>query len=70
MVASGTSLELCISRGLRFYGSTEARQEIRRRVLNRRMASSTVKTMLKPWREHSSISVRHKDVAVAVRVEV
>ena len=70
VIASGASLDFQISRGLRVFCSTKERREMQRRVPNRRMPSSIVKTMLKPWRKRSSISVRHKSVAVVVRVEV
>ena len=70
VIASGTSVGLHISRGLRIFFSTEVGQEMGRRVPNRQMASYTVKTMLKPRRECSSISVQQKVVTVAVKVEV
>ena len=43
---------------------------MRRRLLNKWMASSTVKTILNPRRKRSRISIRQKAVAVAVRVEL
>ena len=43
---------------------------MQRRVPNRRMRSSLVRTMMNPQRERSRISVRKKDAAVGVRVEV
>ena len=70
MTASGALLELHVSRGLQVCCSAKARWEMRRMLPNKRMASYTVKTILKPWRESSRISIRQRSVAVAVRVEL
>ena len=56
VIASRASLELHISLGLGFCCSIEAKREMRSRIPNMRMASSTVNMMLNPRREHSRIS--------------
>ena len=48
VTASSALMELQISRSLRVCCSTKARREMRRRVTNRRMESSSVRNMLKP----------------------